>query len=262
MTVAVPKVAIVTGAGGRIGRAIAQMLADEGYALIVNDLDPLRAEGSAGRLSSDGAMVLAMSGDVSVREDGEALVAMAVGAWDRLDLLVNCAGIFPNVPVVEMTDEEWDRVYGVNLRGPFMLSRAAARAMIALGGSEQRNIVNISSTAGESARIGAAHYCGSKAALNMLTRVLAIELAPHRIRVNAVAPGLVLDELLTSPPPEGTNPYSAALLAGIPLGRTGTGEDIANVVRFLIAPASEWITGEIVHVNGGSTAGRVTLPRS
>jgi NAD(P)-dependent dehydrogenase (short-subunit alcohol dehydrogenase family) len=124
------------------------------------------------------------------------------------------------------------------------------------------NIVNISSTAGEAARRGAAHYCGSKAALNMLTKVLAIELAPHGIRVNSVAPGLVLDEVLTSPPPPDTPAYNAALLAGIPLGRTGTGDDIANAVRFLIAPASDWITGEIIHVNGGSTAGRVGLPRS
>lgn len=256
------RVGIVTGAGGRIGRAIAEMLAAEGYALIVNDVDAVRSEAVAGRLASDGAAVMALPGDVSVREDAEALVEMAVGAWGRLDLLVNCAGIFPNVPVVEMSDDEWDRVYDVNLRGPFMLSRAAARAMIGLGGDAWRNIVNVSSTAGESARRGAAHYCGSKAALNMLTKVLAIELAPHRIRVNAVAPGLVLDQVLTSPPPAGTDPYSAALLSAIPLGRTGTGADIANVVRFLIAPASEWITGEIIHVNGGSTAGRVTLPRS
>jgi NAD(P)-dependent dehydrogenase (short-subunit alcohol dehydrogenase family) len=148
----------------------------------------------------------------------------------------------------------------VNLCGPFYLSRAGAQAMIAAGNGG--NIVNVSSTAGESARVGAAHYCSSKAALNMLTRVLAIELAPHAIRVNAVAPGLVLDKVITSPPPPDTPSYSAALLSGIPLGRTGTGEDIANVVRFLIDPASNWITGEIIHVNGGSTAGRTTLPRS
>ena len=159
-----------------------------------------------------------------------------------------------------MEDEDWDRVFGVNVRGPFMLARAAARAMIANGCGG--NIVNISSTAGESARVGAAHYCSSKAALNMLTKVLAIELAPHKIRVNAVAPGLILDEVLTAPPPPETPPYVAALLSGIPFGRTGTPADIANAVRFLIDPASDWITGEIIHVNGGSTAGRVTLPRS
>lgn len=253
-------VGIITGSGGRIGRAITAMLAERGYRLIVNDLDPARCEAVAGRLSGQGATVFAAAGDVSKRADAESLVEMATGAWGRLDLLVNCAGIFPNTPVVEMDDAEWERVWGVNLRGPFYLSRAGARAMIAAGNGG--NIVNVSSTAGESARIGAAHYCGSKAALNMLTKVLAIELAPHAIRVNAVAPGLVLDEVLTSPPPPGTPAYSAALLNGIPLGRTGTGDDIANVVRFLIDPASNWITGEIIHVNGGSTAGRVFLPRS
>jgi 3-oxoacyl-[acyl-carrier protein] reductase len=254
------KVGIITGAGGRIGRGIAEMLVDEGYSLIVNDLDAYACENVAGKLSGRGATVMAVPGDVSVRADADAVVEMAYGGWGQLDLLVNCAGIFPNTAVVEMDDEEWDRVYATNVRGPFLLSRAAARAMIADG--RGGNIVNISSTAGDSARIGGAHYCGSKAALNMLTRTLAIELAPHAIRVNSVAPGLVLDELLTSPPPAGTHPYNAALLAGIPLGRTGKASDIANAVRFLIDPASEWITGEIVHVNGGSTAGRVALPRS
>jgi len=253
-------VGIVTGAGGRIGRAIAEMLVAGGYRTIVNDLDPARCESVGGRLAGAGGVVLAIPGDVSVRDEAEQLVEMAVGAWGRLDLLVNCAGIFPNTPVIEMDDAEWERVWGVNLRGPFYLSRAAAREMIRLenGG----NIVNVSSTAGESARVGAAHYCGSKAALNMLTKVLAIELAPHGIRVNAVAPGLVLDDVVTSPPPDDTPPYVAALLRGVPLGRTGAGDDIANVVRFLISPESNWITGEIIHVNGGSTAGRTTLPRS
>jgi len=255
------QVAIVTGAGGRIGQAIARMLVEEGYAVIVNDLDPFRCEGTAGRLSAGGGTVMAMTCDVSIREEADHLVEMAFGAWGRIDVLVNCAGIFPNTPVIDMEDDEWDRVYNTNLRGPFMLSRAAARAMIAGADGRGRQIINISSTAGESARTGAAHYCGSKAALNMLTKVLAIELAPHSIRVNAVAPGIVVDQVYerASPPDD---PYVAALLAGIPLGRTGEGDDIANAVRFLISPDAEWITGEILHVNGGSTAGRVTLPPS
>lgn len=255
------RVAIVTGAGGRIGKSIARMLVDEGYAVIVNDLDPFRCEGTAGALSAGGATVMAVTGDVSVREEADHIVEMAFGAWGRIDVLVNCAGIFPNTPVIDMEDDEWDRVYNTNLRGPFMLSRAAARAMVAGADGRGRQIINISSTAGESARTGAAHYCGSKAALNMLTKVLAIELAPHGIRVNAVAPGIVVDGVYdTSAPPD--DPYVAALLSGIPLGRTGTGDDIANAVRFLVSPEAGWITGEILHVNGGSTAGRVTLPPS
>jgi NAD(P)-dependent dehydrogenase (short-subunit alcohol dehydrogenase family) len=133
--------------------------------------------------------------------------------------------------------------------------------MIAGAVGRGRQIINISSTAGESARTGAAHYCGSKAALNMLTKVLAIELAPHGIRVNAVAPGIVVDRVYQRDAPPG-DPYVAALLAGIPLGRTGMGDDIAKAVSFLISPEAEWITGEILHVNGGSTAGRVSLPPS
>ena len=254
------KVGIVTGACGRIGRALVTMLAGEGYRLIINDIDPYGCERVAGRLSGQGVTVMAVAGDVALRVDADAVVEMAFSAWGTVDLLINCAGIFPNRPVVDMEDDEWDRVFAVNVRGPFMLCRAAARAMLADG--RGGNIVNISSTAGDSARVGAAHYCASKAALNLLTKTLAIELAPHGIRVNAVAPGLVLDEVLQAPAPPGTHPYSAALLAGIPLGRTGSGADIANAVRFLIDPASDWITGEILHVNGGSTAGRVTLPRS
>lgn len=255
------KVAIVTGAGGRIGRAIAQMLVDEGYALLVNDLDAFRCEGTAGHLSAHGATVMAVTADISQREQADHVVEMATGGWGRLDLLVNCAGIFPNTPVMEMADDEWDLVYNTNLRGPFMLSRAAARAMTTDGTATGRQIVNISSTAGESARTGAAHYCGSKAALNMLTKVLAIELAPHGVRVNSVAPGIVVDAVhRREAPPD--DPYVAALLAGVPLGRTGTGDDIANAVRFLISDAADWITGEILHVNGGSTAGRVSLPPS
>ncbi|MEX1158455.1 MAG: SDR family NAD(P)-dependent oxidoreductase, partial [Thermomicrobiales bacterium] len=120
------KVAILTGAGGRIGQAIARMLVGEGYALIVNDLDPFRCEGTAGKLSADGAKVMAITGDVSVREEADHIVEMAFGAWGRIDVLVNCAGIFPNKPVVDMEDDEWDLVYNTNLRGPFMLSRAGA----------------------------------------------------------------------------------------------------------------------------------------
>lgn len=256
----IQRVGVLTGAGGRIGKAIAAMLVEDGYALILNDLDPFRCEGVAGRLSAQGATVMAITGDIRERETADSLIDMAVGAWDRLDLLINCAGIFPNAPVIEMSDDAWDHVFDVNLRAPFMLCRAAAREMIAAGNGG--SIINISSTAGESARTGAAHYCGSKAALNMLSRVLAIELAEHNIRVNVVAPGIVVDQVVTSPAPEGTDRYLAALLSAIPLGRTGSGEDIANAVRFLISPSASWITGEILRVNGGSSAGRTTLPPS
>ena len=121
------KVGSVTCAGGRIGRGIAAMLIDEGYRLIVNDLDPAACERVAGQLSGRGATVLAAPGDVSARADADAAVEMTFGAWGCLDLLVDCAGIFPNTPVVNMEDAGRDRVDGVNLRGPFMLPRRRAR---------------------------------------------------------------------------------------------------------------------------------------
>ena len=175
-------------------------------------------------------------------------------------MLVNCAGIFPNSPVVEMDTAEWLQVFAVNLNGPFFLSRAIARHMIEQG--IHGSIVNISSGAGSSARTGGSHYCGSKAAINMFTKVLAIELGPHQIRVNAVAPGLILDDVMSLPVPEGANEYVGTLLKGIPLGRTGTPEDIAHAVKFVCSDQASWLTGEVIGVNGGSQAGRTHLPPS
>ena len=259
------RVAIVTGAGGRIGRAISTMLTGAGARVMIHDLDGARSEGVAGLLSARGGTVMSMHGDIADPERAQDLVEMAVAVWQAPDIVINCAGVFPNTPVMELSDAAWHHVFGVNLHGPFYLARAAARAMVAAhdaGQQHPRHIINISSTAGESARRGAAHYCSSKAALNMLTKTLAIELAQWDIHVNAVAPGIIVDQVLQQPMPEGADPYVAALLDGVPLGRTGHGNDIANAVAFLISPAATWITGEILHVNGGSTAGRVALPRS
>ncbi len=183
---------LVTGAGGRIGAAIARVFAVRGDRLVISDLDPGKLESTLQAVGTPGGHVNAAVADVSDEQAIDRLVSETVATLGSIDVLVNCAGIFPNTPVVEMATTEWDRVFAINVRGPFLLSRAVARHMIAhqLAGS----IINISSSAGESSRTGGAHYCGSKAALNMLTKTMAIELGPHRIRVNAVAPGLVLDE--------------------------------------------------------------------
>ena len=251
---------LVTGAAGRIGAATVRAFAALGDHVVAADLDADRLAALAHAIVAEGGAATALPADVTGEEAVERLVAAAVDAVGQLDVLVNCAGIFPNAPVVEMDTAEWDRVYAVNLRGPFLLSRAVARHMLArdIAGS----IVNISSGAGSSARTGGAHYCGSKAALEMLTKVLAIELGPRRIRVNAVAPGLILDQVLEGPVPAGTSPYVATLLAGIPLGRTGRPEDIADAVVFLCSDRAAWTTGTVLGVNGGSQAGRTHLPPS
>ncbi|MDP9374724.1 MAG: SDR family oxidoreductase [Chloroflexota bacterium] len=251
---------LVTGAAGRIGAAIVRAFAELGDRIVATDLDADKLAASARAPGERGGVVTAIPADITDEPAVERLVAAAVDALGRVDVLVNCAGIFPNTPVIEMATAEWDWVYGVNLRGPFLLSRAVARHMLAHG--IRGAIVNISSGASSSARTGGAHYCGSKAALEMFTKVLAIELGPRQIRVNAVAPGLILDQVLQPPVPPGTSPYVAALLDGIPLRRTGRPEDIAAAVAFLCSDQAAWTTGTVLEVNGGSQAGRTHLPPS
>lgn len=251
---------LITGAAGRIGAATARAFAALGDHVVATDLDADALAALARTIIAEGGAATAIPADVTDEGAVERLVTAAVDAAGQLDVLVNCAGIFPNTPVVEMDTAEWDHVYAVNLRGPFLLSRAVARHMLArdIAGS----IVNISSGAGSSARTGGAHYCGSKAALEMLTKVLAIELGPRRIRVNAVAPGLILDQVLEQPVADDTSPYVATLLDGIPLGRTGRPEEIADAVVFLCSDRASWTTGTVLGVNGGSQAGRTHLPPS
>lgn len=250
---------LVTGATGRIGRTIVAKFAGLGAHVVASDVDAGRLE-ELSQASGDNGRVTAIAADATNEDDLVRLAAGAIEAAGQIDALVNCAGIFPNTPVVKMETSEWDRVYAVNLRGPFILSREIARHMIERG--IHGSIVNISSGAGSSARTGGSHYCGSKAALEMLTKVMAIELGPHQIRVNSVAPGLILNDVLSLPVPEGADDYVGTLLRGIPLGRTGRPEDIANTVAFLCSDEAEWVSGAVWGVNGGSQAGRTHLPPS
>lgn len=254
------RVALVTGAGGRIGGAICRQFAREGARVACCDLDPARAETTAAAIRAAGGTAIPVAGDVADEREVERIVAQTTHALGPIDVLVNCAGIFPNCPVLEMDVAEWDRVFAVNVRGPMLLCRAVGRQMVARGA--RGSLINISSTAGESARTGGAHYCGSKAALNMLTHTLAIELGPTGIRVNAVAPGLVLDEVMSlEHPPQ--DEYPRALLRGIPLGRTARGEEIARAVLYLADDEqASYVHGAILSVTGGGHAGRPHLPPS
>ena len=251
---------LVTGTGGRIGAAIAGEFAALGDHVVLSDVDAARMEATAKSIIDAGGTATAIAADISNEEDVNRLAAEAIKAVGHVDVLVNCAGIFPNKPVIEMDTEEWNRVWDVNLNGPFFLTRAIGRHMVDNG--IHGSIVNISSGAGSSARTGGSHYCGSKAAINMFTKVLAIELGPHQIRVNAVAPGLILDEVMSLPVPEGANEYVGTLLKGIPLGRTGEPEDIAHMVVFVSSDQASWVSGEVFGVNGASQAGRTHLPPS
>src|SRR5919202_2585025 len=181
------RIVVVTGAASGIGRELILTLSDAGARTVAVDRDGQGLEETCSLVGGDEPLAL----KVDLLEDGaeDELVGQTVRAFGSVDVLINCAGIFPTKPALEISAEEWDRVLGLNLRAPFLCSQAAARWMV--GAGRPGNIVNIASTAGTVARPGIAHYGASKAALIMLTKVLAIEWAEYDIRVNAVAPGLV-----------------------------------------------------------------------
>jgi NAD(P)-dependent dehydrogenase (short-subunit alcohol dehydrogenase family) len=251
------KVVLVTGAGKRIGREIARDFAAAGAKVAVNDKSFELAEETAGTILAAGGVARAFAADVTDPEEVTKLVEEVTLHLGPVNILVNNAGIYPNAPVVEMTLNQWDRVYNLNVRAPFMLSRSICRQLLARGVGGV--IINITSSAGSSARVGAAHYCGSKAALDMLTRVLAIEMGPHDIRVVGIAPGLISEG---APVTSSNEPYEAAILKSIPLRRTGEAADIARAVLWAASDDAEWVTGIVIGVDGGMQAGRTHLPQN
>ncbi|HUM14260.1 MAG TPA: SDR family NAD(P)-dependent oxidoreductase [Candidatus Nitrosotalea sp.] len=243
----VGKVALVTGAQQGIGRAIAVALAREGADVGINFLDDAdAAERVAGEVRALGRKATTVKGDVARRPDVEAFVAAAMAALGPPDILVNNAGVFPRSEFLALAEEEWDRVLGVNLKGGFLCAQAAARAMIAAG--RPGAIVNISSSAIRGDARGV-HYSASKAGVLGMTRAMALALAPHRIRVNAIAPGLT-DTM--QPRYGNTEEQIAARAREIPLGRMAQPAEIARIAVFLASDDAGMMTGELVHVNGGA----------
>jgi 3-oxoacyl-[acyl-carrier protein] reductase len=240
------RTALVTGAQQGIGRAIALALAAEGADVAVNYLDDrVAAEGVAAGVRAHGRRALVVPGDVSRRAEVQAMVGAVIAHLGAPDVLVNNAGVFPRASFLEMSEELWDHVLGVNLKGGFLCAQAAARAMVAAG--RPGAIVNIASSAIRGDARGV-HYSSSKAGVLGMTRAMALALAPHRIRVNAIAPGITD----TAQPRYGhTEQEIAARGRDIPLGRIGQPEDIAAVAVFLASDEAGWMTGELVHVNGG-----------
>jgi len=240
------KVALVTGAQQGIGRAIAVALARDGADVGVNFLDDASAaEGVAGEIRGLGRRAVTVQGDVSRAASVESMVKTVVDALGPPDVLVNNAGVFPRAVFLELSEREWDHVLGTNLKGSFLCAQAVARALVVAG--RPGAIVNISSSAVRGDPRGV-HYSSSKAGVVGLTRAMALALAPHRIRVNAIAPGLTD----TAQPRYGnTEEQIAERAREIPLGRIAQPEEIAKVAVFLASAESGWVTGELIHVNGG-----------
>ena len=241
------RVALVTGAQQGIGRAIAVTYAAAGADVAVNWLDDeVGAEAVADAVRAQGRRAVTLRADVSDVAAVRAMVDRAVAALGRLDILVNNAGIFPRVPMLDMEEADWDRVLDTNLKGGFFCAQAAARAMVAQGGGG--SILGLGSRA-MGGTVRGVHYTASKGGIAAMTKGMALELAPHRIRVNAIAPGLTD----TAQPRYGSTEAEIAVMsAATPLGRMAQPGDIADTAVFLASDAAACITGQTIHVNGGS----------
>src|SRR3990167_11199640 len=239
------KVAILTGAKQGIGYGIALALAKEGCKVVVSDLNQKDCQVAAEKIKKDGVKILAVACDVSKKSEVDNLIAKTVKEFSQLDILVNNAGIFPFVPFLDMKEADWDRVIDTNLKSIFLCSQAALKKMKAGG-----KIVNISSIASFVGFEGLTHYCASKGGINALVRAMALELAPKKINVNAVAPGAI-----DTPGAQAAFNEKAAkqTIAAIPWGRMGQPQDIASAVVFLASDQADYITGQTIIVDGGWT---------
>jgi NAD(P)-dependent dehydrogenase (short-subunit alcohol dehydrogenase family) len=255
------RTAVVTGGGRGLGRAIAARLAEAGARVLVGDIDGDLARKTAAELAEKhGADAAGVTMDVTDSGSVRDVADVVIESWGRLDAWVNNAGVFPSIPVLEMTNEDWDTVFAVNARGVMAGSREAARAMTADGRGGV--IVNVASTAAfRGSAPGLAAYVASKHAVRGVTRQMALELAPLGIRVLGVAPSYVPTEGnrlaaqaagvagISSP-----DAASAALMMTAPVGRTGTPDDIARVVFFCVSDLSMFMTGSTLLADGGDTA--------
>ncbi|MBI5184505.1 MAG: 3-oxoacyl-[acyl-carrier-protein] reductase [Nitrospinae bacterium] len=238
------KTALVTGAGRGIGKAIALALAKDGANVAVSDIDQGSANQTAEEIKSLGRGSIGLKADVSRSEEVEGMFQAIVDKFGGVDILVNNAGITRDGLLVRMKDEDWSLVMKINLDGAFYCSRAAGKIMM-----KQRRgaIINIASIVGVMGNAGQVNYSASKAGLIGLTKSSARELASRGVTVNAIAPGFI-DTAMTQAL---NDKVKEKLMEQIPLGRLGSSEDIANAVLFLASPEAAYITGQVLHVNGG-----------
>lgn len=244
------RAALVTGAQQGIGEAMAIAFALAGYDVAINWLDDqAAAEAVAARVRAQGQRALTVRADVADLQQIRGMVDATVSGLGRLDVLVNNAGVFPRVDFLAMTEADWDFVVDINLKGSAFAAQAAAQAMVAAG--RGGSIVNLSSRSLAGAVLGV-HYSATKAGVVGMTRAMALALAPHGIRVNAIAPGLTD----TAQPRYGnTDAELAEMAKAVPLGRMARPQEIAALGVFLASEAAAYITGQVHHINGGAYMG-------
>jgi len=240
------RVAVVTGAGQGMGRAVARRLAAGGARLVVNDVAADAAERTAADIETGGGEAIAVGGSVASKGDVDRIVEAALDRYDALHILVNNAGVLRPTPVIDIEEDEWDLVVSVNLKGTYLCSRAALPPMQRAGWGR---IVNFSSTAGKNvSTVGGAHYTASKAGVLGFTRHLAKEAARHGITVNAVCPGLIDTEMVRATISDDS---AKAYAEDFPIARMGEPEEVAELVAFLASDRAAYITGASLDINGG-----------
>lgn len=234
-------VAIVTGAGSGIGRAIARRLAGDGYDVVVNDL---RAEAAAATAAEIGARAVAIAGNVSVEADVDSIVNRCREAFGACTHLVNCAGHVHQARFVDLEPAEWDRMFAVHVRGTYLMTRAVLPAMLA---AKAGVVVNVASQLGQIGGVELVHYSAAKAAIIGMTKALAREVSADGVRVNAVAPGPINTPLVMAL----SEDWRLAKAAGLPLGRFGEPDEVASAVAFLCSPEAALFVGQTLGPNSG-----------
>lgn len=239
------KIAIVTGGARGIGLAVARAYAREGAIVAIADVNEQGAKVAVDELSPSGERAIAVAVNVADHASVEAMVKAVIDAHGRIDILMNNAGVGGNTPFLETSLADWNRIVGINLTGAFLVAQAVAREMVKTGGGK---IVNIASLSGQRGGNGRAAYGSAKAGLELLTKVMAVELAPHNINVNNIAPGAIETEMAKFAHDAATR---AAYNYLIPMTRYGTPEEIADAAVFLCSDESRYVHGHTLNVDGG-----------